>query len=86
MKLKIEKVFNGYLLKYSNWYQDPFDGVVKQTYEVQVFEERNCELEPIVDLLYSLSEQLGFPGSKHDEKRIWIEIKRGDGTAIEGES
>lgn len=72
MTLKIEKVSNGYSLIH---YEDERE-------VTEVFEERHCELEPLVRLLYSTLEYLNGYGSKHDQERIFIEIRRGDGLPL----
>lgn len=63
MILQIEQVTNGFIL-----YDDSGN---KTLYEV---DDPN-ELEGVVNMLYEILVQLGFYGSKHDEKRIRISIE-----------
>lgn len=67
--LNIEKVSNGYIMKFWN----EIEG--EPTMQSVVFEEQETqhgEVECFKNLLYSITEYFGMVGSKHDERRIKI--------------
>lgn len=62
MKLTIESVYNGYIIRTD-------DG------EDLVVEERETEtggVDAMASLLWCIMDKLGHPGSKHDAKRIYV--------------
>ena len=67
MKVVIEKVSNGYILRDYTDDTEP---------ESAVFEESNqCAVAHIQYLLYSLLDVFGESGSKHDQHRLNIKCK-----------
>lgn len=67
MKLTIETCDNGFLVKREC---DESESTV-----ITVFEDRD-NLEHYQQMCYHILECLGYVGSKHDEERLWVEIRK----------
>ncbi len=78
-KLTIEKVTNGYIVSHP----DEFDDGVKVEFRdvIEEPEEEWGELAAGLHLLYFVMDYFGLIGSKHDAKRLRVEIveKESDG-------
>lgn len=68
MKLTIETAENGILVT------SPKEDLLYDTVHT-VFEDRN-NLEHYRDMCYHILECVGYIGSKHDEERLFIEIRK----------
>lgn len=69
--LKITPVENGWLLEND----DPLEGC-------KWVVENNLNPDDFIKVLHDVKEHFGYYGSKHDERRIFIEIRKGDGTEL----
>lgn len=69
-ELNIKRVENGFVV--INYNEDE-GGVVEREY---VFEQKDNELEAMVDVLNFIQDHFGYYGSKHDKERIFVEIKK----------
>ncbi len=75
-EITIRKVQNGFRL---SWYEDIDEGQVKE--QELVVEEPDTEfgeIEAMQSLLYAVKEYFGHYGSKHDKKRLFINIEDQD--------
>lgn len=66
-KIEIIKANNGYILTYM---EDLGESTIRRI----VFEEKENELEAMVDVLNFIQKFFGLGGSKHDKERIFVEI------------
>ena len=74
MKTTIEQVDNGFIITIPD-YEGTSD-TVKIVHECS--DEEFSEVDAFEAVLWSLVEYFGFYGSKHDEKRIHIDVRPGD--------
>lgn len=79
MKVKIERVGNGYILEY----HEDDDTVERAVFEfrspeVYTEDETDIEVETFKDMLWTLNEVLGPSTSRYSKKRISIDVIKGD--------
>lgn len=68
---KISKVYNGYIVEYHG-------GEDLEPEPISVYQQRDDDLdglEAVQDMLYEIMGHFGLSGSKHDPRRLVIEIR-----------
>ena len=76
MKITIERVTNGYVVHYPDFVEDE-SGAENEVTKSFVIEEKETEFgeqEAFVSLCYELLDLLGISNSKHNRRRIHIEL------------
>lgn len=78
MKVIIQTADNGFVLKVPDY-------SANKEALVEVFQDDAGQdtLDALKQLLYAVRDHLGYSGSKHDARRIFIDIRKGDEYCLE---